>query len=372
MPRINLNNTPFQSLNLFYEDMIDMILLRLLVIVVCCLVTSISFEAHSEETVIEEKAELTKPSTSNKQYSKILTEREIIEQNLEPSYITAGGGFNFSFWRDSHIGWEDYIFEAELNHHFHFFNTPESWKWNGFTKFNPKIQVRMTSEESTPIRTPGFLPRMTYYFWFNGKDVEDRFTYYSLMLSHHSNGQAGSFYNADGTVNTQSGNFSTNYFELANYQFQRKFLPEWTKFAVIWHPGFNREEGLDDQYEEVKVQISTRTTTRTLRSFKPVAEDMLLKRGWYFKLFTSLSYTLMGRDYVVAPNSHYPQITPQKAHWDDNINLSLTLSVRPPYFNDMNFFVRYDLGYDYYNINFQREINRIQIGIAADPFGLLN
>ena len=307
-----------------------------------------------------------------KQYVKILTEQEIVEQNLEPSYITAGGGLNFSYWRDSHMDWGDYIFEAELNHHLHVVNSPDNWKWNGFVKFNPKIQIRMSSDKSTPIKTPGFLPRATYFFWFNGKDPQDRFTYYSLMLSHHSNGQAGEFYNQDGTVNTESGNFSTNYFELANYQFQRKFLPEWTKFAIIWHPGFNREDGLDDQYEEVKVEISTRTTTRTLRSFKPVVGDALSKKGWYFKLFTSISYTLIGRDYVIAPNDQYPQIVPQKAEWDDNINLSLTMCIRPPYFHDMNFFVRYDIGYDYYNINFQREINRIQIGIAGDPFGLLN
>lgn len=311
-------------------------------------------------------------STQGKKPSIPLTERKIIEQNLEPSYITAGGGLNFSYWRDSYIDWGDFIFEAELNNHFHFLDSPKKWSWKGFVKFNPKVQLRMSSDKSTPVKTPGFLPRATYYFWFNDKDLHNRFTYYSLMLSHHSNGQAGEFYNQDGTVNTESGNFSTNYFELANYQFQRKYLPEWTKFALIWHPGFNREDGLDDQYEEMKVEISTRTTTRTLRSLKPVAEDMLLRRGWYFKLFSSVSYTFMGRDYIVAPNPDYPQIVPKEADWDDNIDLSFTLCVRPPYFNDMNFFVRYDIGYDDYNINFQKEINRVQFGIAGDPFGLLN
>ncbi|MBN1850300.1 MAG: hypothetical protein JW932_17145 [Deltaproteobacteria bacterium] len=349
-----------------------MMMQRLLIFLAVWLAVNVSFATSAEETSTKKEADVTEPASQEKPYPKVLTEREIIEQNLEPSYITAGGGLNFSFWRESHIDWGDSIFEAELNHHLHFFDSPEKWKWQGFVKFNPKIQIRMSSDKSTPIKTPGFLPRATYFFWFNDKDPHDRFTYYSLMLSHHSNGQAGEFYNSDGTVNTESGNFSTNYLELANYQFQRKYLPEWTKFSVIWHPGFNREDGLDDQYEELKVQISTFTTTRTLRTFKPIAEDMLLKRGWYFKIFTSVSYTLMGRDYVVAPNRNYTQITPQKAEWDDNINLSMTMCVRPPYFNDMNFFVRYDLGYDYYNINFQKEINRIQIGIAGDPFGLLN
>ncbi len=337
---------------------------------VLCFLLSIPFTSYSQEEIATEKTDI----SALKEVSTMaaLTERDIIQQNLEPSFITAGGGLNFSFWRDSHLDWGDYLFEAELNHHFHFFDSPDSLPWKGFVKFNPKIQIRMSNEKSAPIKTPGFLPRATYFFWLTDKDQKDSFTYYSLMLSHHSNGQAGEFYNSDGTVNTENGSFSTNYLELANYQFQRRFLPEWTKFAIIWHPGFNREDALDDQYEELKVEISTRTTTRTLRSLKPVVGDTLSKKGWYFKLFTSVSYIITGRDYVIAPNNDYPQIVTEDADWNDNINLSFMLSLRPPYMHDMNFFVKYDLGYDYYNINFQKEINRIQIGIAGDPFGLLN
>lgn len=326
--------------------------------------------SSSEENNIKKNSE-SKPCEEYKDGKPGLnSERRIIETNLDPSYITLGAGINLDLGRDGYGHSDDLFFEAELNQHLHFFDIPKTGLLKGFIKINPKVQLRMSNKKSSPVETPGFLPRATYFFWFNDMDKEEKFTYYSIMLSHHSNGQSGDFYNADGTVNTESGNFSTNYFEFANCMYKRKYLPEWTKFSLLWHPGFNREDNLDDQYEEVKIEISTRSTLRSLTSIWPSTYKWSSMSDWYFKLFSSISYIVYGRDYIVAPNPDYPQIKPQRSRWTDNINLSFNLCIRPPQFNDMTLFIKYDFGYDYYNINFQREFNRIQIGIAGDPFGV--
>lgn len=34
-------------------------------------------------------------------------------------------------------------------------------------------------------------------------------------------------------------------------------------------------------------------------------------------------------------------------------------------------FIKYDHGYNYYNVHFWRKLCRIQVGIAADPFQIL-
>lgn len=298
--------------------------------------------------------------------------RCIVDANLEASYITAGAGINSTIGRSGYGSWDDQVFEAELNHHLHWFNGP-SWKnWRGFMKINPKIQLRMFNEESAPVRTPGFLPRATYFFWQEKERPENRFAYHSVMLSHHSNGQSGDFYNPDGTVNTESGNFSTNFFEVASYLYRYPDLPEWTKLAIVWHPGFNREDGLKNQYEEWKVEISARSSMRSLSALWSNAPAWLNPEEWRFKAFGSLAYTLLGRDYVVAPPPGGSSARTEKAEWHDNLQLSLSLAIRPPGFNDVNLFVKYDFGYDYYNINFQHEFNRVQIGLAADPYGVLS
>jgi len=348
-----------------------MMLKKTLIIFIFILICALEI-SHSKENENTDNPEYTPYDVCKEKEYDLASERCIIDTNLEPSYITAGAGINISAGRNGYGKWDDQIFEAELNQHLHFFNTPKTWVWKGFMKINPKVQLRMANVESSPVKTPGFLPRGTYFFWFKNKEKRDSFTYYSIMLSHHSNGQAGDFYTEDGRVNTDNGSFSTNFIELANYQYKRKYLPEWTKFSLQWHPGFNREDGLEEQYEELKIGISIRTTKKSLGSLWPKAAEWASASDWNFKLFSSISYVLAGRDYIIAPNDGFPQIKPVKADWYDNINVSLNLCVKPSIFKDMYLFIKYDFGYDYYNINFQHEFNRIQFGVAGDPFGILN
>ncbi len=275
---------------------------------------------------------------------------EVINEYLEPTYITPTDGIHF---QGDDERWYSKWFEAEINNHLRWFSIS-----NSFMMINPKIQLRMYNEESAPVKTPGYLPRLTYFFWLGGGfESGKQFRYNSIMLSHHSNGQAGSFYNSDGTVNKDSGNFSTNFFEFAHYEIMdRDYFPRWSKISLEWHPGFNREKNLKDQYETVKLKLNAQSGDK----------NMPCSDSWKYNIWWGVSYILAGRDYIIAPNKDYPLVNPKKAEWIDNINLTAGLNIKLPFFDQLNIFmIKYDYGYDYYNIRFQDKINRIQIGFAG-------
>ena len=291
--------------------------------------------------------------TSQLCFSQTSTKRAIIEGTLVQSYITPTGGINLG---DGHS--EKLVFEGDINQHLHF--QPRFFSDGVFVKINPRVRVRMINVESFPVRTPSFMPSVTVFFGFGStRDVpgSQGFNVFTLSLTHHSNGQADSFYTANGSINVETGSFSTNFFEFgaSRHWGNRPLLQRWTKFSLIWHPGFNRDDELDDQHETVKVGL----TTSTVRSTGGLL-------GWDLEVMGSVFYTIVGRRYVLIPGpaSSRSRI---KATWEDNVHIGASLSVGRPEMGDLRLFVKLDYGYDYYNINFWRRLRRLQIGISADP-----
>jgi len=76
-----------------------------------------------------------------------------------------------------------------------------------------KIIIRMYNEYSYPVRTPSYMPQISFYYLTSDKKSANQTTIFG-RIAHHSNGQNGDFYNEDKTVNLLTGNFATNYFEL--------------------------------------------------------------------------------------------------------------------------------------------------------------
>jgi len=85
-------------------------------------------------------------------------EKEIkaVRKYLEPSFIFGAGGIHFG---DNNKRWDDLVFEGEINNHLHWFNTGDF----GFVLFNPKVKLRMYNEDSSLVKTPSFMPRLTYF-----------------------------------------------------------------------------------------------------------------------------------------------------------------------------------------------------------------
>jgi hypothetical protein len=173
---------------------------------------------------------------------------DVVRANLEPSYVAYGHGY----------GLDPLIFEANVAPHFSLF--PRGWQAALF--LTPKILLRMFAEESQPVWTPSYMPRLTLVAWLTER-LEGPTFYGSLTLSHHSNGQAGPFFNPDGSVNHEDGDFSTNYLEpsLAMVMHEGRFFG-WNAVALEWHPGFNQNDELEGRYGFWRVHYAATLVTR--------------------------------------------------------------------------------------------------------------
>lgn len=172
--------------------------------------------------------------------------RKLIAKNMDSSYV----GFFPLYIDDRKISSTEFV-ELEMNLPLNLFGTNPSENFNYFMNFSGKLNYRILREMSAPLRTPGFMPGGNLYFWWNrlnrnlSKHVD--FMYFSFMFRHHSNGQNGNIYTPDGRINTESGNFSTNFAEFSI----STIVPEnlWINMAYQRHVTFaGREYELTGQY----------------------------------------------------------------------------------------------------------------------------
>lgn len=275
---------------------------------------------------------------------------------MKQTHITLSNGINLNNCCN-YGDFSNVFFEADLNQNIHLGNFIKDV---GMAFLVPKVQLRMFQDESSPVRTPGYLPRLIFYFWKPGeKKVNEGFFSPSIMVSHHSNGQAGNFYNTDGTLNTVNGSFSTNFLEGAlNYFFPKDLFVGLLSLSVVWHPtkgwlSKNREENLNNQYESLKMKFSFKKSGYRFKK-------------WLFSYRFLFSYILDGREYIIAPNPDYPAIKDKKAKWRDNIFFAIDLKLKWHSWQDLSILIKYDFGYDYYNIHFREKLNRIRFGFAVE------
>lgn len=252
---------------------------------------------------------------------------EIVRANLERSYVAFPIGIT---------GLEPLIFEADLVPNFSVL--PRSWNVALF--LTPKIILRMFAENSAPVRTPSYMPRLTTFFWFDD-DPTGPTAYYSAAFLHHSNGQSGEFYNANGSHNHDNGSFGTNYFEFAAYPnfWQGPFLG-WNTIVLEWHPRSFENAELRDTYGNLRLRLATTLYSHSGR----YASDL------------SVGLTAILTEMRKPTNA--------SALWA-RFPIAIKYAVRPPSI-DVGFYAAYYQGQDYYNIWYDRFISVVQIGISGD------
>jgi hypothetical protein len=253
---------------------------------------------------------------------------DVVRANLETSYLAYPIGLH---------GLPPLIFECSLAPHF--FVHTDAWPFA--VVLTPKVVLRMFNEESAPVRSPSFMPRISVFVWFQ-QEVRDAPTFYgSVTLSHHSNGQAGPFFAEDGTINHRDGSFSTNYFDFAIYAtgIAGRFLG-WSSVSLQWHPGFNEDPELKGRYGLVRLNLAT-----TLVADLPLHGQVNLRVTAILDQFQKVSQSPVWREFERFP-------------------LSLAYSITVPGI-DLGVYLGYYIGHDYYNIWFDRVIHTIQIGISG-------
>jgi hypothetical protein len=268
-----------------------------------------------------------------------------IRANQTESYITFSQGIG---------NVEPLIFEGLVAPYF-LLRTSRDAKWGA--TISPAILIRMYAENSLPVRTPSYMPEISFYHQLDNAEDEN-LKYVFLNLTHHSNGQEGDFFNEDGSFNTITGNFSTNYLELG-FSLNKNVLPfyntnEYFSSSLEYHIDADRVEEMVGRYGFVRWHNSLRVfrfpeyrnATEKLVFDKNPAVQTRLETTWLFgNINDASSFDLRKR-----------------------FNFSLTVAYRPRYLSDVSLFANFYSGEDYYNIYFFKRITVFRVGLQAYSF----
>lgn len=210
-----------------------------------------------------------------------------------------------------------------------------------------QIIIRMFNEESFPVRTPSYIPQISFYYVANKTDKLNCLVLFG-KLAHHSNGQDGNFYNEDSTINLQSGNFATNFFELGflNTKYSNKIKAIKTfKSSIEIHPK-------SWMLQELKGQYSGLRWHNTFTAFKFPLSTHENKRA---------NFSLKAEVTILLDNFNNMDVFDLK-----RFNGSLTFYYHPKFLEDIGLFVQLHHGIDYYNIYFERQLSIVRFGVMTE------
>lgn len=240
---------------------------------------------------------------------------------------------------------EPLMFEANVNPSFIIRERQDSKLMAVLT---PQIIIRMFNEESYPVRTPSYIPQISFYYLAKQQSANNTLSIFG-KIAHHSNGQDGSFYNEDGAINLLTGNFATNYFEIgilkSSYSSRLNAIKVF-KSSIEAHPKSWMLEELEGLYSGLRWHNS-------FTAFKiPFGNSKISHRPHFsVKLETNLMLDQYNNlDFFDA----------------DRINAGLTFYYHPQFLEDIGFFVEFYHGMDNYNIYFQHQLDVIRFGIMTE------
>jgi hypothetical protein len=259
----------------------------------------------------------------------------IAQENSGNSYITAPADIG---------NIEPLWFEANLIPNFNIRVSKDSRLMGVLT---PQVIIRMYQQESFPVRTPSYMPQLTIYYSLNSKPSAKNFSLFG-KLAHHSNGQEDPFYNTDGSINTKSGNFSTNYFELGivRTRFNKQFnAVQFFSSSFEMHPKSLTIDELDGIYGHYRWNnvISFFKLPREYKSNKKANFSIKGEFSWSFDDMYNWNSCDLKR-----------------------LNLKLTFFYHPKFLEDIGIFAQIYSGMDYYNIYFDHQISVIRFGIMTE------
>ncbi|MCF8379495.1 MAG: hypothetical protein K9H49_07960 [Bacteroidales bacterium] len=214
----------------------------------------------------------------------------------------------------------------------------------------PQIIIRMYQEESFPVRTPSYMPQITVYYLLSLKENLKSLSLFG-RLAHHSNGQDGDFFLANGDINLKSGDFSTNYYEfgLINTNFKSRYnAVQFLSTSFQIHPITHLSS------EELKNIYSNYRWNTTFSIFKIPTNNIQLKKK-------NASFSIKGQSTWM-----FGDVNDWNGLSLNRLNLSLTLYYHPKFLEDIGFFTQLYHGMDYYNIYFDHKLDIVRFGIMTE------
>ncbi|RYD86666.1 MAG: hypothetical protein EOP54_30020, partial [Sphingobacteriales bacterium] len=142
------------------------------------------------------------PVDSSKIAKRILNRdfNNIYIQNLAPAFL---GQEFFQPYKTLLVG--------DVNAHFVLLSSPRS---RFFVDVSARVKVRLLKEYGNPVKSPSYMPGINLYYRLNSDAYHPQ--YISGSYTHHSNGIRGPSLKPDGSINVDSGKFSTDFVQV-NY-----------------------------------------------------------------------------------------------------------------------------------------------------------
>ncbi len=261
----------------------------------------------------------------------------------EPSYLIFGSGLG-------NLG--PMIFEGDIIPYF-MINLSQNARWG--MEVSPRIIIRMLNQHSYPVRTPSFMPKATIFYQLPNSRPDKHYYFTFVSWVHHSNGQDGNFYNPDNTtINTVTGNFTTYWIEGGLFLSRPTLAPilnnNYAKVYVAYN--YMQQIELDGIYGRLRIFANVKNTVKLSGAFRRIVApdknskthvfDQSIKIGWIASDLYGISKIDMKR-----------------------LIFKYTLSFKPTFFKDVNFFIHYYYGQDYYNIHFNHQLSVVRFGIAS-------
>ncbi len=242
---------------------------------------------------------------------------------------------------------ESLMFEANLNPNFVVRERADSKLMAVLT---PQIRIRMYNEYSYPVKTPSYIPQLSLYYLFGSSELAHHTTLFG-KIAHHSNGQDGNFYNSDGSVNLQSGNFATNFFEIGfidtSYGSQVNVV-KFIKSSLEIHPKGWMIGELQGQYSGLRWHNS-------FFAYKlPLDRDFFSKKR-------KANFSLK-----IETTWMFDEINNWKTFDTNRFSGALTFYYHPKFLEEIGLFVQFYHGLDYYNIYFEHQLDMIRFGIMTE------
>ncbi len=211
----------------------------------------------------------------------------------------------------------------------------------------PQIIIRMYQEESYPVKTPSYIPQITIYYSLRSKQKVNSFNLFG-RVAHHSNGQDGEFFNKDGTTNTETGDFATNYFEAGFIKtaYNRRFnVVKFLSTSLEIHPKHLTVDELIGIYGLYRWNtiVSIFKIPEYQYAKKKASISLKMKSSWAFGDLNDWNALSLTR-----------------------LNLSFIFFYHPDFFEDIGFFAQIYHGLDYYNIYFNHQITVIRFGLMTE------
>jgi hypothetical protein len=287
-----------------------------------------------------------KPDTGTKRVHRV-TNKEfnaIYEQNLRTS--SAGQEF---------FDPNKTLLVADLSPNFVLINTP---KLPFFFVADARVNLRLFASHGDPVKSPSYMPGGTLYFRANNDYYAPQF--FSASYTHHSNGIEGPTLNPNGSVNVDSGKFTTNFYTLT-YHFgkrtdvQDKIINRYDAIGLELHSalvGLGYAHGLAGKYGFVRINgdwlynIARATPD-------PIDPDKKTFGNWQRFEF---QFT-----YIADQVYNYSVIDLKK-----RLNVSLNYYYQFPFMQNVSFLVGAGYrGQDPYNIFFQSSYPYVTIGFSS-------